>query len=149
MRDVFGTVIFRQAPAQISLDSRDGGGHCRVFVAFGPGQTRFGPAHHQSAWTMRGDAEPLHRQRVQHFVAEYDAAKFRFGRLVQPDYPIQHFGRPAGERLALAVAQFAAQFQNGVALRQRIEGAQFQQQVGGHDAGTGAEFQDLAAAERR
>ena len=55
---------------------------------------------------------------------------------------------PFGQGLTLAFAQLAAEFQDGVAFRQRVQGPQFQQKVGGHDASTSAEFKNFATAER-
>mmetsp|Transcript_16269 Transcript_16269/g.45542 ORF Transcript_16269/g.45542 Transcript_16269/m.45542 type:complete len:419 (-) Transcript_16269:406-1662(-) len=87
------------------------------------------------------EGDQLHRHRVQHLVADDDGLDL-LGQRVQP----VDAARPAGQPLALALAQFGRQLDDAVAQRadaQLVEGGQ---QLRGQRTGAGAELHHFVAA---
>ena len=82
--------------------------------------------------------QPLHRHRVEHFVADDDGLD-AFGQLVEPAHPVG----PGRERAGLALAQGAAEVDDGVAAHTVTQGLQ---QLRRQRATAGAEFDDLVRA---
>ena len=87
----------------------------------------------------------MHRHGVEQLVTQHQSVKM-FGKTLQPDDTFQPARGIAGNALPLAFAQFAGEFEDGVAFGQDAALFQGVQQIGGQAAGTGASLNDLRRA---
>ena len=93
---------------------------------------------------------PMHQmdgQGIEQFVGQYQPVEV-LRQAVEPDDAVEQMRGVAGDTLALAFTQFAGKFEDGVRRGQSAASFQFEQQVGGQTARTGADFDDLRCAQR-
>ena len=95
---------------------------------------------------VAADPEALHRQRIQNFVRQHDAAEF-LGQAVEPFDACRVRRRPLAHERLLPFPQVRTHFENEIALGQGALRRQLVEQIGRHHARAGAEFEDRAAAD--